>query len=195
MKPIEICEALGPDRVDAYYNELSGKEIRAVLKAGGSHSDTPSTAFTHSARRKVWRKRFDREFGRGNDQLALALLVEWLMRHHRGMLVDNLDFLEVKHTHGETDEDFCETRTPERLREAAAMLLRKYPPHEVGTYLLVVGHLQDTHVYDESPDVLEGIGMNASDAARHIEHHRSARAAKADEDSDASADEEAPAPA
>ena len=55
MKPIEICQVLGDEHIDAYYNELSGKEVRAVLKAGGSHSNTPSTAFTQAARRKVWR--------------------------------------------------------------------------------------------------------------------------------------------
>ncbi|MFO7562909.1 MAG: hypothetical protein R6X02_09735, partial [Enhygromyxa sp.] len=144
MKPIDICKNLGPEKVDAYYGELSGKEIRAVLKAGGSHSNTPSTAFSQAARRKVWRKRFDAEFAKENEQLALALLIEWLMRHHRNMLVEYLDHLGVKHTQGETDEDFCETKTPEQLREGATMLLGKYPPHEVGTYLL----LADTTNHD-----------------------------------------------
>ena len=59
MTPIDICEHLGPERVDEYYGKLSGKEIRAVLKAGGSHSNSPSTAFTQAARRKAWRKRFE----------------------------------------------------------------------------------------------------------------------------------------
>ena len=85
MKPIEICKYLGPERVDAYYGLLSGKEIRAVLKAGGSHSNTPSTAFSQAARRKSWRKRFDVEFAKDNEQLALSLLIEWLMRHRRAM--------------------------------------------------------------------------------------------------------------
>jgi hypothetical protein len=160
MKPIEICKHLGPEKVDAYYSELSGKELRAVLKAGGSHSNTPSTAFSQAARRKVWRKRFDAEFDKDNEQLALAFLIEWLMRHHRNMLVDYLDHLEVKHSSGETDEDFCETKTPEQLREGFKVLLGKYPAHEVGTYLLLVGHLQETPVFDETPEVLEAVGMD-----------------------------------
>src|SRR5690606_29803825 len=169
MKPIDICKNLGPEKVDAYYGELSGKEIRAVLKAGGSHSNTPSTAFSQAARRKVWRKRFDAEFAKDNDQLALALLIEWLMRHHRTMLVDYLNHLEVKHNQGETDEDFCETRTPEQLREGATMLLGKYPPHHVGTYLLLVGHLQETPVFDETPELLEAVGMATSEIDGYIE--------------------------
>lgn len=187
VKPIEICTVLGPERVDAYYNELSGKEIRAVLKAGGSHSNTPSTAFTQAARRKTWRKRFDAEFGSGNDQLALALLIEWLMRHHRNMLVDYLDFLKVKHQQGETEEDFCQTRTPEQLREGATYLLGKHTAHEVATYLLLIGHLQETPVYDETPSLLEALGMSNADATEYAAAHASRRAAREGATAEASA--------
>lgn len=169
MQPIEICKHLGKERVDAFYDELSGKEVRAVLKAGGSHSNSPKTAFTQSARRKAWRTRFDREFEKGNTQLALALLIEWLMRHHRSMLIDYLDALEVKHQQGETDEDFTDTKTPEELREAIKPLMEKYEPHHVGTYLLLVGHLQETPVYDQTPELLEAIGMSKADAKKYAE--------------------------
>jgi hypothetical protein len=175
MKPIDICTHLGRDMVDAYYNELSGKEIRLVLKAGGSHSNTPSTAFTQKARRKAWRKRFDGEFDRGNEQLALALLIEWLMRHHREMLEDYLDGLGVSHQQGETDEDFCETHTPEELREEIQPLLDKYEPKHVATYLLLVGHLQETPVFDETDFLLEALGMSADDAKAYAAEHKSNR--------------------
>jgi hypothetical protein len=168
MKPIVICQNLGKEKVDAYYSELSGKEVRQVLKAGGSHSNTPSTAFTQSARRKAWRKRFDREFNSGNEQLALALLIEWLMRHHRNMLVDYLDGLGVKHQQGETDEDFTETKSEEELRAAIKPLLAKYDAHEVATYLLLVGHLQETTVFDRTPEVLSALGMSKADADKHV---------------------------
>src|SRR5688500_12624348 len=125
MTPIEICKHLGPTHIDAYYDELSGKEVRAVLKAGGSHTGVPATAYTRAARLKAWRKRFDGELDGGNAQLALALLIEWLMRNHRDMLKDYLDFLGVKHNQGETDEDFCETSPPEKLREGAQSLMGK----------------------------------------------------------------------
>jgi hypothetical protein len=175
VKPIDICNVLGQEKVDGYYSELSGKEIRAVLKAGGSTSSTPSTAFTQAARRKAWRKRFDREFSSGNEQLALALLIEWLMRHHRNMLVDYLDHLGVKHTQGETDEDFCETHPPEELREGIDMLLEKYPATHVGTYLLLVGHLQETPVFDETPKLLVALGMSDGDAKAHVKENEKRR--------------------
>jgi len=165
VKPIVICKHLGPEKVDAYYSLLSGKEVRQVLKAGGSSSTTPSTAFSQAARRKVWRKRFDAEFDKQNEQLALAFLIEWLMAHHRQMLRDYLDSLEVKHSQGETDEDFCETRTPEQLRDAAKQLMAKYPPHEVATYLLLVGHLQESPIFDETDDLLAALGMPAGEIA------------------------------
>lgn len=169
MKPLEICKQLGPEKVDAYYSKLSGKEVRAVLKAGGSHSNTPKTAFSQAARRKVWRRRFDAEFDKQNEQLALAFLIEWLMRHHRYMLVEYLDFLGVKHQQGETDEDFCETKSPEKLREGAKLLLEKYPPHQVATYLLLVGHLQETPVFDETPEVLAAVGMPEAEIGDYVE--------------------------
>lgn len=171
MKPIEICRHLGHAHVDAFYQELSGKEVRAVLKAGGTGASVPATAFTRVQRLKSWRKRFDTEFERGNEQLALAFLVEWLMRHRRTMLVDYLDFLEVPHKQGETDEDFCKTKTPEELRAGIAALLAKYPPHEVGVYMLLVGHLQESHVFDQTPAVLEALGLDASEANAYVQAH------------------------
>lgn len=169
MTPIEICQHLGNAHIDAYYNELSGKEVRAVLKAGGSSTGVPKTAYTKAARLAAWRRRFETELAGGNGQLALALLIEWLMRHHRTMLVDYLDFLGVEHRAGETDEDFCETSPPEKLREGVQVLLGKYPPHHVATYLLLVGHLQNTKVFDQTPAVLVALGMSEADAHKHAE--------------------------
>ena len=171
MTPIEICQHLGPEHIDTYYGELSAKEVRAVLKAGGTSSGVPKTAYTKAARLKAWRKRFDAELGGGNSQLALALLLEWLMRHHRSMLVDYLDFLEVKHNQGETDEDFCETNSPEKLREGATMLMGKYPKHHVATYLLLVGHLQETSVFAQTTELLEALGMDKKAAADYVKAH------------------------
>ena len=172
MKPIQICQNLGQGHIDAYYDELSGKEVRAVLKAGGCSVNVPESAFTQSARRRVWRRRFVSDFSSGNDQLALALLLEWLMRHHRQMLVDYLDFLGVTHRQGETDEDFCVTQPPEKLREGVAELLKKYPPAHVATYLLLVGHLQETPIYDQTPEVLKALGMEGGAADTYIEGHK-----------------------
>lgn len=185
MTPIEICQHLGNERIDAYYHELSGKEVRAVLKAGGVGSSVPKTAYTKAARLKAWRKRFDNELTGGNGQLALALLIEWLMRHHRELLVDYLDFLEVEHNQGETDEDFCETNSPDKLREGAQMLLGKYEPHHVATYLLIVGHLQQTRVFEQTPSLLVALGLSEDDAKAHvaasIEAHGEAGAAAAED--------------
>jgi hypothetical protein len=174
MKPIDICKQLGPETVDSYYGELSGKEVRAVLKAGGSHSGVPATAYTRNQRLKAWRKRFDAEFAKENEQLALAFLIEWLMRHHRQMLIDYLDFLEVPHRQGETDEDFCETKEPEKLREGIDHLLESYEPHQVATYLLLVGHLQETPIFDQTEKVLTSLGLSAGDAKNYVEEHKKA---------------------
>jgi len=174
VKPIEICRHLGSERVGVFYNELSGKEVRAVLKAGGSHAGVPATAFTREQRLSAWRRRFDGEFERGNERLALAFLLEWLMRHHRAMLTDYLDYLEVTHRGGETEENFCETVPPEKLRAGLDVLLEKYPHHEVAVYALLVGHVQEATIYDQTPRVLEALGMSSADAAAYVDAHRQA---------------------
>lgn len=178
MKPIQICQTLGAERLNAYYAELSGKELRDVLRAGGASVNVPPTAYTQAARRNAWRRRFDAEFTGGNQQLAMALLLEWLLRHHRAMLVDYLDFLEVKHTMGETDEDFLKTRDEDRLRAGFEHLLAKYPAHEAATYLLLVGHVQESTVFDRTPAVLRAAGMDEAAAAAHAAEAE-AREAKA----------------
>ena len=179
MKPLQICHHLGAENLDAYFGELSGKEIRAVLKAGGTSVNVPATAYTQAARRKAWRKRFDAEVAGKNEQIALALLLEWLMRHHRDLLVDYLDFLGVEHTQGETDEDFCETKSEDELRAGIAVLLGKYPAHHVATYLLLVGNLQNTTVFDRNAEVLKAIGMDDAAAAEHVAQTEARDAAKA----------------
>jgi len=167
VKPLLICQTLGSTHVDAYFGELSGKEVRALLLAGKISPNVPATAYTQSARRQIWRRRFEAELAQKNEGLALGFLLEWLMRHHRSMLVDYLDFLGVKHTMGETDEDFCATREVEQLHAGAEALFEKYPRHEVATYLLLIGHMQETPVFDRMSDVLVALGMDEATAAAH----------------------------
>lgn len=169
MKPIEICTHLGSEKIDACYAELSAQEIRAILKAGGTSASTPSTAFTQAARRKVWRKRFDAEMGKENHQVALALLLEWIMRHHRYLLVDYLDALEVPHENGETEENFTETKSDEELLTAYRGLKSKHDKANVAAYLLTMGLMQQTEVYDRCTEVLEDLGMSAADAKAYVE--------------------------
>ena len=51
------------------------------------------------------------------------------------------------------------------------MLLGKYEQHHVAVYLLLVGHLQETHVYDQTPALLEALGLSAADAKAYAEKH------------------------
>ena len=176
MKPLQICQTLGTQHVDAYFGELSGKEIRALLLAGNISANVPATAYTQAARRGHWRRRFDAEVAGGNEGVALAFLLEWLMRHHRSMLVDYLDFLGVSHRMGETDEDFCATREPEKLHAGALHLFDKYPRHHVATYLLLVGHMQETPVFDRMTDLLVALGMDDAAAHAHAAAHAEAPA-------------------
>ncbi len=148
MKPIQICTHLGHDTIDQFFDELSAREIRSVFRAGGVRTNVGGAAYSRAGRLAVWRKRLHGELAKGNEKVALAFLLEWLVGHHNEMLVDYLDHLEVPHRNGQTDEDFCETRSAEQLVEGAKMLLAKYPPRHVAVYLLLVGHLQTCDVFD-----------------------------------------------
>ena len=74
MKPIQICQNLGQGHIDAYYDELSGQEVRAVLKAGGCNVNVPAPAYTQAARRRALRQRLDADFTASPHTLALPLL-------------------------------------------------------------------------------------------------------------------------
>ena len=164
MKPIQICNHLGKDTIDAFFDELSGREIRSVFRAAGVRSNVGSAAYSRSGRMAVWRKRLHAELDKHNEKLALAFLLEWLVGHHNAMLVDYLDHLEVPHRNGQTDEDFCQTRTPDQLRDAARMLLGKYPAQHVAVYLLLVGHLQECDVFDGMEELTGALAAPAGGA-------------------------------
>lgn len=172
MKPHLIYQHLGPTKIDEYFDQLSGKEIRSILKAGKASASVSSTTFTQAARRKTWRKRLDSAVDNQDDRLAMAFLLEWLLGHHRSMLSDYLDALGVTHTNGETDDDFCDTKQPEELASAAETLFAKYPAHQVATYLLLVGHMHETRVYDQMAKIVAALGIDPDKAQAYAEEQQ-----------------------
>jgi len=62
------------------------------------------------------------------------LIRTWLLKKYKGMLVDFLDALGVKHSDGVVD-DLPETMEDEKLKAAVEKLLEKYPHEAVAVYL------------------------------------------------------------
>ena len=68
-------------------------------------------------------------------ELATGNLIRtWLLKKYKGMLIDFLDGLGVKHNEGVVD-DLPETMEDEKLKSAVETLLGKYPHEAVAVYL------------------------------------------------------------
>jgi hypothetical protein len=70
----------------------------------------------------------------GLEAVTANLVRTWLLKKYKGMLVDFLDALEIKHNDGVV-EDLPATVPDEKLKTAVDTLLGKYPPEVVAVYL------------------------------------------------------------
>ena len=68
------------------------------------------------------------------DLAAGTLLRGWLLKKHRGMLIDFLNALDIEHNEGVVD-DLPPNMEEAKLKAAIDGLLAKYPREEVAVYL------------------------------------------------------------
>jgi len=68
------------------------------------------------------------------DLIAGGLLRNWLLKKHKGMLVDFLNALGIKNEEGVV-ENLPEGMEDAKLKSAIEVLLAKYPPEAVAVYL------------------------------------------------------------
>ena len=149
MKPTEICHAvLGAEGLSGIIGELSSPQIKAVLKEGGLKAKLPAGIVSQARRREIWSSRILGAIEGDNQSVAGELLQQWLLNHHRGLLIAYLDALGVKHRDGETDESFLLSRPERRLREAALALLASHDRTIAAAYLLYIAHQQRASVFE-----------------------------------------------
>jgi hypothetical protein len=75
-------------------------------------------------------------FGRViSDALASHVLQVWLLRANKQMLCDFLDAMEIKHEEDGTVETLPPAPPKEKIANATAQLLAKYPAETVAVYL------------------------------------------------------------
>jgi len=148
MKPAQICTGLKQDNLNQIIGELSSPQIKAVLKEGGVKVKLPGGYVSNQKRRKVWTERICNAIEGGNDEVAGEMIQQWLLHHRRQMLIDLLDRLEVKHKHGETDESFLVTKSPDTIKAAAGWLLGNYDHAETTVYLRYIAFQQRSTVFD-----------------------------------------------
>jgi hypothetical protein len=97
------------------------RKVRAVFLERQSRAQRHSTMLSTLTRPSM-------ELATGN------LIRTWLLKKYKGMLVDFLDALGVKHNEGVVD-DLPETMEDEKLKSAVETLLAKYPHEAVAVYL------------------------------------------------------------
>jgi hypothetical protein len=154
MRPIDICQRLGAERLVSIAEELNSQQLKTTLKKGDVSTKVPSSVVSQKARRRIFTDRLNSGIAGNNEGLADSLLYEWLLHHRRSMLVAYLDALKVKHQAGETEESFLRTVPPDTLRKAARDLSQKYPPHEAAAYVLYLDHHQESSVFSTDPEVV-----------------------------------------
>ncbi|HEY2614153.1 MAG TPA: hypothetical protein VGI42_00445 [Chthoniobacterales bacterium] len=71
----------------------------------------------------------------GSDTLATHLLQAWLLSAHKEMLCDFLDSLGILHEEDGTVEELPPSPAKEKIAEAVAQLLEKYPQETAAVYL------------------------------------------------------------
>ena len=150
MKPVEICKGiLGDDKLNEVIGTLTSPQIKAVLKEGGIKVKLPGGFVSQQKRRKLWSERILEGVETGNNDVAGELLQQWLLNHHRAMLVAYLDQLNVRHRDGETDDSFLLSCPKQAIHDGAMELLRRFDGVEVRAYLHYIAYQQRSPVFED----------------------------------------------
>jgi len=150
MNPVDICQrVLGPDKLSEIIGKLSSPQIKAALKEGGIKVKLPAGIVSQQRRRALWSTRILAAVEQRNEALASEVLQQWLLHHHRAMLVRYLDILGVKHRDGETEDSFLLSCPRDQVHDAARRLLAEHDASEVRAYLHYIAHQQRASVFED----------------------------------------------
>ncbi len=157
MRPLDILEHAGENKVDEMFGELTSGEFKRVLLAGRVPTKIPTSILSNAKRKKMWKERALEAMKEGNEAVASSLIYEWLLQHRRQMLIDYLELLEVKHKKGETDETFMKTIPEDVLKGKARDLIEDYGRQEVAIYVHYLDFHQATEVFESDEYFLDAL--------------------------------------
>ncbi|MCB9556074.1 MAG: hypothetical protein H6707_08220 [Deltaproteobacteria bacterium] len=160
MKPTTICrDILGAERLRSVFDELSALQVKMVLKKGRLNAKVGAGIVSQQKKRTVWFDRLSAAITEGNDLAAGEMLEQWLLNHHREMLIAFLSHLGVKHDAGETDENFLLSKPREEIQASANALLRdeRFDGPSVRAYLLYIAYQQRSAIFDDYAPVISGV--------------------------------------
>lgn len=129
--------------------KLSSAQIKTVLKQGDIKIKNPQGFVTQKKKREIWFSKILGALEQHNTQVAEELLQQWFLNHRRTMLIEYLDSLSVKHSNGETDDNFLITRDGETVKKHAKELLAKFDRSDVVGYLHYVAYQQKATVFED----------------------------------------------
>jgi hypothetical protein len=155
MKPRDIANKIGPAKIETMVDELNSGQFKRILIAGDIPTRIPSSVLSLKARSRLWKDRLLEGLNGANDNVASALIYEWLLGRRRPMLEKYLDLLEVKHRRGETDETFLKTIPEETLRAKAHELAKDFPSQDVAIYVHFLDHHQRAAAFMLEPTFVE----------------------------------------
>jgi hypothetical protein len=161
MKPRDIAQKIGSTKIESMVDELNSGQFKRILIAGDVSTRIPSSVLSLKARSRLWKDRLLDGLSTGNDNVASALIYEWLLGRRRPMLEKYLDLLEVKHRRGETDETFLKTIPEETLRAKAHELAKDYPAQDVAIYVHFLDHHQHAVAFLLEPAFIEMLAPQA----------------------------------
>ncbi|NOZ87492.1 MAG: hypothetical protein GXP49_14720 [Deltaproteobacteria bacterium] len=144
MKPYQLIELM-PDEIFKNVFEDSPRKLRmAILGVSGAKKKKKRKSLrTRLASKEEEQKKLVSAAKKKLSEEDLDRFSEEVIRNHLAktpeMLSDFLDFMEVRHQNGYTEDmNFTKSAPFPRVKEAAEMLLSKYPPEKVVLYLCYI---------------------------------------------------------
>jgi hypothetical protein len=123
--------------------DASPRKIRKELARRVGAKKKSSSSALSSAKRRGDESKAIQEALRAKpvEDESLQDLVRNYFFRRRALLADALDFLEIPHKEGLTDEDLDDLQTLESTRAEAlrGRLVEKHPPHDVDLYFALMG--------------------------------------------------------
>lgn len=157
--PGRLWKRIPPERrqaaVEAFWQDEDAVEQQAeALLAIASHLRfRPKTVRTLPLEKRV---RYTAALPAVPDTVAGRVLVSYHLAHHRPMLGAFLDALGIAHDNGVLAAEEVAPPSPEKLKEAAAMLQATYPKEDVELYFLTL-LAQDPETWGGLADILESM--------------------------------------
>jgi hypothetical protein len=137
-RPSQLWKQLPPERktkaAEAFWRDENAamEQAEAVATIAQRLKFRPKSAYALPLEKKV---KYLVGLPAVSELVAARLLVVYHLEHQRPMMGAFLDALGIKHENGMIEDENVEAPPPDKLKDAAALLGKTYPPSDVALYL------------------------------------------------------------